>query len=70
MTEPGKNGLIVIPDSQKENAEWTTVEKHGRIKPILVGEEKYKDRKNLLKTNNKPKPVLYFFQEQALESMK
>ena len=21
-TEPGKNGLIVIPDSQKENAEW------------------------------------------------
>ena len=59
VTEPGKNGLIVIPDSQKENAEWATVEKHGRIKPILVGEEKYKDRKNLLKTNNNTAVVFH-----------
>lgn len=50
-TEPGKNGLIVIPDSQKEEAEWSTIEKHGRTKPMLLEEEKFEKRKKLLITD-------------------
>ena len=42
--EPGKNGLLVVPESHLKNEiKWSTIEKDGGTKPVLTSKIKDED---------------------------
>ena len=56
-TEPGLNGLLVVPNSHHKDCKYSTVEKNGQIKPQIEEDESLL---NVLLVPTKPGTCLIF----------